>query len=121
MIEVFSAPLRLYADRGFSTNNIRLGNILSRENFWKCLIRLEVDTAVSATLLVTYTIRAGDGTYLLGSTSSITQPGRYEFAFSRSDMDDNSTLRVELVLTGSMRMGATVYFLERGEDIIEWL
>lgn len=122
MIEVHSVQARNYSNRSFSTNDLRLGAFMSRQDFWKVLLRLEIVTVGNgASLTVAYALKASAGAALGGSTTRYFQPGRYQIAINRSDLDNNSLIRLELTLTGTMRLGATVYFCQNGEDIPEWL
>lgn len=122
MIVIHDVPPRNYSNREFTTNAIRIGNIMARQNFWKALLRLEIENVVGqATLTVVYTLQTGGGAHLGGSTTVYTQAGRYEIAINRGDLTDDSTITLELILVGTMRMGASVYFCEVGEDILEWL
>lgn len=122
MITIFTVPSRNYNNRSFTTNLVRLSQHTPIENFWFVFARVEIESVdPGAILTITYDMQSGSGEHLGGSTTTKTQPGRFQIGFSRGDFDALSNIVFTIDLVGRMVLNAVLYIAERGEDIPEWL
>jgi hypothetical protein len=118
MIELFSVPTRNYNNRNFDTTRL-LSSLVDVQACGGLLLRLEI-ISITGQITISYEIRNGN-TYEGGAVHTVSQVGKHQIGFGRGDFDSSTTITVSIVLSGNARLGAILYSVAQGEDVLEWL
>jgi len=118
MITVFNVPTRNLNNSSLSSGLVNLNNFVQVDNCAGMLLRYEVTNVVAGeSLTFTYSIYV-NGVFRSGSTLVFTENSTGGIGFDVGGKDDTTQVQGDLTAVGTVRITATLYAIEVGEDIL---